>query len=64
MKHGRFLSLRVVVATPSMRETAVPLTAIRYMGECSIYNLICIEIRLKLKVRHERGKEFHVGGIP
>jgi len=50
MKHGRFLSLRVVVATPSMRETAVPLTAIRYMSECSVYNLICIEIRLKLKL--------------
>jgi len=51
MKHGRFLSLRVVVATPSMRETAVPLTVIRYMSECSIYNLIRIEIRLKLKLK-------------
>jgi len=51
MKHGRFLSLRVVVVTPSMRETAVPLAAIGYMSEYSIYNLICIEIRLKLKLR-------------
>jgi hypothetical protein len=47
-----------------MRETAVPATAIRNMSEYATYNLIWIEIRLKLKVRHERGREFHVGGIP
>jgi len=34
-----------------MRETAVPATAIRYMSEYAIYNLIWIEIRLKLKLR-------------
>jgi predicted aspartyl protease len=33
-----------------MRETAVPTTAIRYMSEYAIYNLIWIEIRLKLKL--------------
>jgi hypothetical protein len=34
-----------------MRETAVPAPEILYMNEYSIYNLIWIEIRLKLKLR-------------
>jgi hypothetical protein len=33
-----------------MRETAVPAPEILYMNEYSIYNLIWIEIRLKLKL--------------
>jgi hypothetical protein len=33
-----------------MRETAVPAPEILYMNEYAIYNLIWIEIRLKLKL--------------
>src|SRR6267378_4368087 len=39
------------VATPSMRETAVSAPEILYMNEYAIYNLIWIEIRLKLKLK-------------
>src|SRR4029077_18014845 len=42
------------VATPSMRETAVPAPEILYMNEYAIYNLIWIEIRLKLKLMAAR----------
>jgi hypothetical protein len=39
------------VATPSIEETAVPRSSVRHISESSTYNLICIEIRLKLKLR-------------
>jgi hypothetical protein len=50
-RHGRFLSLFGCFATPRVKETAAPHTTIRYMSDNATYNLIRVEIRLKVKLR-------------
>lgn len=42
------------IATPSMRGTTVPRSPVRYMSENIAYDLICIEFRLRPRLREMR----------